>query len=77
MVLRSEERPRAVHLAGQARVAGVAVSTTVRYGEGKDEYVTHVWHPDPQHRDIGNQQQRRDQPDQEEVGRRPANRQNP
>jgi hypothetical protein len=27
------------------------VSTTVRYGEGEDEYVTHVWHPDPQHPD--------------------------
>jgi hypothetical protein len=28
---------------------GRAVSTTVRYGEGKDETVKHVWHPDPQH----------------------------
>jgi hypothetical protein len=30
---------------------GRVVTTTVRYGEGDDETVTHVWHPDPQHPD--------------------------
>lgn len=28
---------------------GRMVTTTVRYGEGDDETVTHVWHPDPLH----------------------------
>ena len=30
---------------------GRPVVTIVRYGPGEDEYVCHVWHPDPQHPD--------------------------
>lgn len=30
---------------------GRPVITIVRYGPGEDEYVCHVWHPDPQHPD--------------------------
>jgi hypothetical protein len=30
---------------------GRTVTTTVRFGDGEDEYATHVWHPDPLHPD--------------------------
>jgi hypothetical protein len=30
---------------------GRPVTTTFRYGNAEDEYVTHVWHPDPPHPD--------------------------
>jgi hypothetical protein len=30
---------------------GRPVTTTFRFGDGGDEYVTHVWHPDPLHPD--------------------------
>ena len=30
---------------------GRAVTTTFRFGDGEDDYVTHVWHPDPLHPD--------------------------
>jgi hypothetical protein len=30
---------------------GRTVASTVRFGDGKDDYATHVWHPDPRHPD--------------------------
>ena len=30
---------------------GRSVATGLRYGEGEDDYVMYVWHPDPNHRD--------------------------
>jgi DNA-binding MarR family transcriptional regulator len=30
---------------------GRTVATTVRFGDGEDDYATHVWHPDPGHPD--------------------------
>lgn len=30
---------------------GRTVATTVRFGDGDDDYATHIWHPDPGHPD--------------------------
>jgi hypothetical protein len=41
-------RSRAKQTKSEMTMAGL-FTTTLRYGEGEDEYVTHIWHPDPQH----------------------------
>lgn len=39
------------HKAADTYSDGRPVTTTFRFGDGADDYVTHVWHPDPLHPD--------------------------
>jgi hypothetical protein len=41
-------RSRAKQTKSEMTMAGLP-PPPLRYGEGEDEYATHIWHPDPQH----------------------------